>query len=68
MKEDQKLAKLSIIFGLSGILLAFLGSLIGLILGIISLKGKKLKHLSYIGISISILSLIPWLLVIILGG
>jgi len=65
--ENQRLAKLSILTGLSGIILVFIGSIAGIILGIISMKGKKYKALSKIGIMISILTMLPWLLVIVLG-
>jgi len=63
--ESQKLAKASIIFGLSGIILIFIGSIIGLILGLISMRGKKHKGLSIIGIIISVLTLTPWILMLI---
>lgn len=65
--ESQKMAKLSMIFGISGIIFIFLGSAIGIILGIISMRGKKYKALSKIGIALSILTLLPWLLVLTLG-
>lgn len=67
LEESQTMAKWSIIIGLSGIILIFVGSIVGLILGILSMRGKKLKQLSYIGITISILTGIPWLLVLIFG-
>lgn len=65
--ENQKMAKASIIFGLLGLILAFVGSIIGIILGIISMRGKKYKALSKIGIVVSILTMLPYLLIIILG-
>jgi Na+/proline symporter len=65
--ESQRLAKLSIIFGLSGLILVFVGSIIGLILGFVGMKGKKHKALFKIGIVISILTMLPWILVILLG-
>jgi hypothetical protein len=65
--ENQKLAKWSVIFGLSGIILVFLGSIIGLVLGIISVRKYRYKALSKIGIALSVLSAIPWLLVIMFG-
>ncbi len=65
--ESQKMAKWSIIFGISGIILMFIGSIIGIILGLISMKGKKYTTLSKIGIAVSILTLLPWLLVAVLG-
>ena len=39
--EKQTMAKASIIFGLSGIIFVFVGSIIGIILALISMKGKK---------------------------
>lgn len=66
-KENQKMARASIIAGLSGIILVFVGSAAGIVLGIISMKGKKYKALSKIGIAVSILTMLPWLLVIVLG-
>lgn len=65
--ETQRLAKISIIAGLSGIILVFIGSIAGIILGIISMKGKKYKVLSKIGIMVSVLTMLPWLLVVVLG-
>lgn len=65
--ESQKLAKASIVFGLLGLILAFLGSLVGIVLGVISMRGKKYKALSKIGIAVSILTMLPWLLVVVLG-
>lgn len=65
--ENQKMAKASIIFGLLGFILVFVGSIIGIILGVLSLRGKKYKALSKIGIVVSILTALPWLLVVFLG-
>lgn len=65
--ENQRRAKFSVIAGLSGIILIFIGSLAGIILGIVSMKGKKFKTLSKIGIMVSILTMLPWLLVLVLG-
>jgi len=65
--ESQKMAKASIIIGLSGIILIFIGSIVGLILGIISYRRKKFKTLSVIGIMVSALTLLPWLMVLIFG-
>ena len=65
--ESQRMAKVSIVAGISGIILVFAGSVLGIILGIISMRGKKYKALSKIGIAVSILTMLPWLLVIILG-
>jgi len=67
-KEKQTLATWSIIIGLSGIILAFIGSIIGIILSIYSMKGKRHKTLSKIGFIVSVLTLIPWLLVIFWGA
>ena len=65
--EKQGMAKAAIIIGLSGIIFVFLGSIIGIILGLISMRGKKYKALSKIAIMISILTALPWLLVVIFG-
>jgi len=65
--ENQKMAKASIIIGLSGIILVFVGSILGILLGIVSMRGKKYKALSKIGIMVSVLTMLPWLLVIVLG-
>ncbi len=65
--EKQGLAKASILVGLSGIILVFMGSIVGITLGIISMRGKKYRALSKIGIAVSILTALPWLLVVILG-
>ncbi len=65
--EKQGLAKASIIIGLSGIILVFAGSLIGIVLGIVSMRGKKYRALSKIGIAVSILTALPWLLVVVWG-
>ena len=65
--ESQKLAKWSIIISLSGIILIGIGSIIGIILGIVSMKGKKLRALSWIGIILGAITLLPWLAVMIFG-
>ncbi len=65
--ESQKMAKWSIFFGISGIILVGLGSFIAIILGLISMKGKKHKALSKIGIMLGILTLLPWIMVIVAG-
>jgi uncharacterized membrane protein (Fun14 family) len=65
--ESQTMAKLSIVFGLSGLILIGLGSIVGLILGFKSKKGKKHKTLSYIGIFLSILTILPWIAVLVWG-
>lgn len=66
--ESQRMAKWSIFFGLSGIFLIGLGSFIGIILGLISMRGKKHKALSKIGVAVSVLTLLPWFLVVLLGA
>ncbi len=66
--ESQRMAKWSIFFGLSGIILIGLGSFVGILLGVISMKGNKHKSLSKIGVAVSILTLLPWLLVVLLGA
>ena len=65
--ENQKMAKASIIFGLLGFILVFVGSVIGIILGFLSMRGKKYKALSKIGIAVSILTMLPWLLIVLFG-
>ena len=66
--ESQTLAKWSVLFGLSGIVLMFIGSAIGLLLGLIALPGRKYTALAKIGIVLSILTAIPWVMVLVLGG
>lgn len=66
--EKQGLAKASIIAGLSGLIFIFAGSIVGIVLGMISMKGKKYRALSKIGIAVSILTMLPWLLVLMLGA
>ena len=65
--ESQKLAKISILVGLSGIIIVFVGSAIGILLGVLSMRGKKYKALSKIGIVVSVLTALPWILVLVLG-
>ena len=65
--EKQTLAKASIIFGLSGVILVFVGSVVGIILGFVSMRGKKYKALSKIGIILSILTALPWIFVVLFG-
>lgn len=65
--ESQRLAKWSVFFGISGIILVGLGSFLAILLGFISMKGKKHKALSKIGIVLGILTLLPWIAVIIFG-
>jgi len=65
--ENQKMAKASVIFGLLGFILVFVGSVTGIILGLLSMRGKKYKALSKIGIAVSILTAIPWILIILFG-
>ena len=66
--EKQSMAKASILFGLSGLFLVFAGSIVGIVLGFISMRGKKYKALSKIGIIVSILTALPWILVVLLGA
>jgi len=65
--ESQALAKWSIFMGLSGIILVFIGSAIGIVLAIISMSRNKYNALAKIGIAISILTTLPWLAVILFG-
>jgi uncharacterized membrane protein len=65
--ESQKMAKWSVIFGILGLFSFAIGSFIGIILGIASLRKYKSKALSKIGIFVGILTLIPYVLVIVFG-
>ena len=65
--EKQTLAIWSIMIGLSGILLAFIGSILGIILALLSMRGKNHRALSKIGLLISMLTLLPWFLVVFIG-
>lgn len=65
--ENQRGAKTSIWLGISGLILPFVSSAAGLIVGFLSMRGKRYKTLSKIGIFVSLLTLLPWLLVLILG-
>ena len=66
--ESQKMAVVSVILGASGILLFGITSIIGFILGIIVVIRKKNKALGKIGMVVSLLTLMPWLMVIIFGA
>ena len=63
--ESQKLAVAAIIIGLL-IFIPF-ASAAGLLLAIISLSIKKFKSLSKIAIVVNVITLIPWLAVLIFG-
>ena len=63
--ESQKLAVISIILGVF-IIVPFLGA-IGLLLAIISFFTRKNKSMSKIAILVNILSILPWLAVLIFG-
>ena len=65
--ESLKMAKRSILFGILGLFSFGIGSIIGIILGIVSLRKYTFKALSKIGIFVSILTLIPYVLVIVFG-
>jgi hypothetical protein len=65
--ESQTLAKWSIISGLSGIILIFIGSTIGILLAILSIRRNNYNTLAKIGLLISILTALPWLAVLIFG-
>ena len=65
--EKQGMAKASILIGLSGIIFVFIGSIVGVILALVSMRGKECKALSKIGLVVSILTTLPWLLVITFG-
>jgi len=66
--ESQALAKWSIFLGISGIILVFAGSVLGILLGIISIFRNKYNALAKIGIALSILTALPWLAVVIFGA
>ena len=66
--ESQALAKWSIALGISGIILVFVGSALGILLGIISISRNKYNALAKIGIALSVLSALPWLAVVIFGA
>lgn len=65
--ESQRLAKISLVLGLSGIVLVGLGNLAGLIAGVIAVRRQQYKALAKIGILVSILTFVPWLMVMVLG-
>lgn len=66
--EKQTLATISIIIGLTGIVTLGIGSVLGIILALISMNGKKHKALSKMGLFVSTLTMLPWLAVIIFGA
>ena len=65
--EKQALATWSIVLGLAGIITFGVTSIIGMILAFISMRGKTHKALSIIGLSVSILTMLPWVAVIVFG-
>lgn len=65
-EEPQRLAMASIITGLI-IIIPFL-SLVGFILGLISLIVKKNKRLSKVAIVVNLITLLPWLAVLLFGA
>ena len=65
--EKQVMSRWSVILGLLGLFVPFIGSALGLILGLISLKNKY-KGLAKVGIVLSVLTTIPWVLVLVLGA
>jgi len=66
--EKQAMATWSIVLGLAGIITFGITSIIGVVLALISMRGKTHKALSKIGLSVSILMMLPWLAVIIFGA
>jgi len=66
--EKQTMAIWSIVAGLAGIITLGITSLIGLILSLISMRGKKHKTLSIMGLVVSILTMLPWLAVLVFGA
>jgi len=65
--EKQTLAIWSIVLGLAGIVTLGITSIIGLALALVSMRGKKHKALSIIGLTVSVLTMLPWLAVIVFG-
>lgn len=65
--EKQTLAVWAIVLGLAGIVTLGITSIIGLILALVSMREKKHKALSIVGLTVSVLTLLPWLAVIVLG-
>ena len=65
--EKQAMATWSIVVGLTGVITFGITSIIGIILAIISMRGKTHRALSIMGLSVSILTMLPWLAVIIIG-
>lgn len=66
--EKQTLATISIVIGLTGIVTFGIGSVLCIILALISMSGKKYKALSKIGVFVSILTMLPWVAVMIFGA
>ena len=66
--EKQTMAIWSIVIGLTGIVTIGVTSIIGIILAILSMHGKSYRALSIIGLSVSVLTLLPWLSVIVFGA
>jgi hypothetical protein len=65
--EKQTMAIWSIAAGLTGIITFGITSIIGLILSLTSMRGRKHKALSVIGLTISLLTMLPWLVVMVFG-
>lgn len=65
--EKQTMATWSVFLGLAGIVTLGVTSIIGVILALASMRGKKHRALSIIGLSICILTIIPWVAVIVFG-
>lgn len=66
--ESQTMAIWAIVAGLMGIITFGITSIVGLILAVISMRGKKFKALSITGLVISVLTMAPWIAVIIFGA
>ncbi len=60
--QKQTAATWALIFGFLGLIIPFIGSLIGLTLGILSWK-KEYNALSKFAIGVSVLTFIPWLII-----
>lgn len=65
--ESQRMAKVAIVLSILGLFSIGLGSVLGILLGFISMRGKNFKALSKIAIVLGLITLVPWILVLIFG-
>lgn len=66
--ESQRMAKVAIVLSIFGLFSIGLGSILGILIGFTSMKGKKFKALSKIAVVIGLITLFPWILVAIFGS